>query len=369
MRSNLLGIVSPEPEDVRIEGLQNYRPAPAISFLGRYRLIDFVVSNMTNSGISNIKVFVKKQPRSLIEQLGDGRQYNINTKRGKLQILYDETGSSGLYNNDISSYIQNMEFLKYAKEEYVVVSPGYTVYSLDFNDVLRQHVSTGADITVVYKSVTDANENYIGCPVLTTKDGRITGTQINLGDGKRRQISMEIYVLSRKMFMELVEAAHRASALYSFSDMLRSVSGTFRIMGYGYRGYYAAVNSLRAYYNASMELIDYDKARQIFRDEWPVYTKTNDSPPAFYGPHADVEHCLIANGCRINGKLTNCVLGRGVTVAEGCDIRDSVLLPFTKFGKESRISRVVVDKYAEVTRVKMVTGGEKIGYVRRRDRI
>ncbi len=370
--SAALGIVSFENESINVEGLMEHRPVPAISFLGRYRLIDFVVSNMTNSGIQNLKIFVKKQPRSLIEQLGDGRHYNINSKHGRLQILYEEqAGLAGLYNNDINAYLQNMEFIENAEEEYVVISPGYMVYSLDFNDVLKTHKESGADVTIVYKNVDDANEHFINCATIgMDANSRVNQISPNIGQYKTRNVSMDTYILSKKLFIDLVYEAHRISPLYSFKDMLRNVITPLNVKGYQYRGYLACINSLKAYYDASMDLIDYNKAKNLFKDTWTIHTKTNDSPPAFYGADAEVSHCLIANGCQIEGKLTNCVLGRGVVVQKGCNIKNSILLPEAYFSENCNIDYAVIDKWVRVVTVKEIQGKPNaIAYVHRHDQI
>ena len=373
MAKKLMGIVALENDNVIVEGLMDYRPAPAISFLGRYRLIDFVVSNMTNSGISDIKVFVKKQPRSLIEHLGTGSQYNINSKRGKLQILYDEqTNLSTIYNNDINGYIQNMEFIENNKAEYVVVTPGYAVYSLDYNLVLEEHIKTKADITIVYKSVDYANENFIGCPCLTIENQQIKRIEQNLGQTKRRNISMETYVMSKEVFIKMVNDAHTTSALFTLRDMIRAKLMHDEIVakGYQYHGYFACINSLDAYYKASMELIDHNKSKNLFKDDWPIFTKTNDSIPASYGKDAKVKHCLIANGCKIEGELENCVLGRGVIVEKGCVIKNSILLPESYFAKDCHVEYTVADKWANVSKIKEIHGNkDNIMYIRRRDKI
>lgn len=370
--ANMLGILAQENDNVRVEGLSDYRPVPAISFLGRYRLVDFPISNMTNSGIENIKVFVKKQPRSLIEQLGTGRHYNLNSKRGKLQILYDEVeGVSYIYNNDINSYLQNMEFIEDAREDYVVVTPGYQIYSVDFNDVLRQHIETGADITVMTKKVDDAQNHFLGCPVVVTDENqRIVEAYNNMGQYKRRTISLETYIMSRQLFINLVKEAHRYSSLYTLRDMIRGVLGPKKVYAYNYRGYYTCINSLKAYFDASMELLDYSVAKSLFRADWPIYTRTNDSVPASYGQDAQVTNCMIANGCKIEGTLENCVLGRGVTVGKGSVIRNAVLLPLSKYAENTEIEYAVVDKRAEIVHVKQIKGQpDKIIYIKRRDRI
>lgn len=368
-----LGIVSFENDSVLVEGLQEYRPIPAISFLGRYRLIDFVVSNMTNSGIQNLKVFVKKQPRSLIEQLGTGRHYNINSKRGHLQILYGESNelTTGIYNHDINAYMQNMQFIKEAKQEYVVIGPGYMVYSINFDDVLKAHIESNADVTMVYKSVDNANTEYFGCDSLgLDKDKRVTSIDMNVGKYKNRNISLETYVMSRKLFMDLVYEAARTSSLYTFKDILKDVIVPLNVMGYSYRGYFACINSLEAYYKANMDLISHDRAKQLFKADWPIHTRTNDSPPAYYSQSANVKHCLIANGCIIDGELENCVLGRGVVIKKGCKIKNSIILPEVYIGEDAKIDYAIVDKKAVVKNVKTIQGTvADPAYIKRGDHI
>ena len=370
--SKILGIVSPENDTVIVEGLMDYRPIPAISFLGRYRLIDFAVSNLSNSHIDHIKVFVKKQPRSLIEQLGDGRQYGINSKRGRLQILYNDLGGmSSLYNTDINTYLRNIEFIEDADEEYVAITPGYQIYSLDFQKVLAQHLETGADVTVLYKTTDRAKERFIGCPALTIEKGLVTESYTNLGKRKNAAISMETYFMSKELFIKLVREAHAASSAYSLRDILRDKLGSLVIMGYHYKGYFACINSMNSYYKTSMELLDYSTAKELFRPEWPIYTKTNDSVPAFYGPEAHAEHSVIANGCRIEGTVINSALGRGVVVEKGAVVKDAILLPFSHIGKDCHVEYAVVDKWAKVNRIKEIRGTSSfdVAYIRRRDNI
>ena len=145
---NVLGIINYDDASVHVAGLENYRPIPSLSFLARYRLIDFALSNMTNSGIKRIQVYVKHKPRSIIEHLGSGRQYNINSKHGKLRILTgEETIQSEAYNHDITAFLQNMRFIEDANQEYVMIIPSHMIYTVDFKEVFKQHIDTKADAT------------------------------------------------------------------------------------------------------------------------------------------------------------------------------------------------------------------------------
>ena len=161
------GIVNFAGNHIRVEGMQEYRPVGAFSFLGRYRVIDFPISNMSNSGIDHIQVYIRRNPQSLTAHLGTGRHYNINSKSGNLQILYSGLGMNmSLYNNDIASYIENLEYIEQELAEYVVIAPSYMVYTQDYKKLLNDHIESGADITMLYHTVDNAKRAFINCNVL-----------------------------------------------------------------------------------------------------------------------------------------------------------------------------------------------------------
>ena len=161
---NALGIVNFPGSNVRVKGLQDFRPVAAFSFLGRYRLVDFPLSNMSNSGIENIHIHLKNRPRSVISHVGLGRQYNLNPKRGGISILYGENfPESEFYNTDVASFRANLRDMNKNKKDYVVIAPSYMVCSINYAEVVDAHVASGADITVVYKTVDNAKERFIDC--------------------------------------------------------------------------------------------------------------------------------------------------------------------------------------------------------------
>ncbi len=367
-----IGIVNFEDSSVNVKGMSDFRSIPAMSFLGRYRIIDFTLSNMVNSGIDELSVLVKNKPRSLIEHLGNGSNYNINLKSGYLNILYtDNTTTNDAYFHDIYVMNSNLEKFQESNAKYVVISSSYMIYPLDYNKVIKAHEENGADITCVYKAVTNANKEYIGCKTAEIdKDDVITDIGRNKGAKKNANILTETYVIGRELFVDLVEKAPVISPLYNLIDVLTSVLDSLKVCGYRHEGYLACINSLEEYYDANMEMIDYEKAKELFNPDWPIYTKTNDSQPAFYAKTAHVKNCLIANGCVINGDLENCILGRGVTVGKGAVIKNALLLPECYIAPMAHIENAVIDKHSSVERKLEIIGtDDKLAYVRRRDRV
>ena len=367
-----IGIVNFEARNAEIKGLSQFRTIPAMSFLGRYRVIDFVLSNMVNSGIDHIKVMINDKPRSLIEHIGSGTEYNINPKHGYLQLLYPDTMAvSDAYFHDVYLMRENLRDFEKDHHKYIVISPSYMICCLDYQKVIEEHEKSGADITAVYANVKNADEAFTGCQSLTLDaNGRVTDILPNLGNARKSAILMETYVLRRELFCSLLEQAPSISPLFSFVDILRSVVRGFDIRGYEYKGYLSCINSLEAYYEANMELIDHKRAEKLFKDGWPIYTKTNDSPPANYRKHASVKKCIVANGCEIDGELENCILGRGVVVEKGARIKNSLILPNTFVCEGADLNYVILDKHARVVEKKKLIGKEdKLIYIKRSDRV
>ena len=369
---NAVGIVNFEDSNVNIKGLSEFRTIPAMSYLGRYRIIDIVLSNMVNSGIDQIKVMSKDKPRSLIEHLGRGSQYNINPKHGFLEMLYpDRQIISDAYYHDVYMLNEYLSFFEESKARYVVIAPSYMIYKINYADVIDKHEKSGADITCVYKNTTNADIRYFGCKTAEfDKDGRITAIKENLGASKKASILTETYVLKRELLLTLLSRASSFSPLYSLIDILSSILTSVKVLGYQYTGYLVCVNSLQEYYRANMEMIDYETSKLLFTPDWPIYTKNNDSAPAFYSKTGHAKNCLIANGCEIYGDVENCVIGRGVKISEGSVIKNSLILPTSYIGPYAQINYAIIDKHAKVEHKKDIIGTpDNLIYIRRGDKV
>lgn len=369
---NVLGIVNFEDDSVKIDGLGDYRPVPAVSFMGRYRIIDVILSNMTNSGIDNVQVYCKEKPRNLFDHLGDGTMYNINSKRGKMRILYGEKPfTSPIYNTDVANFLLNLQYIEEDTNPYVLIAPSYFIYNFDFNEAFNAHVESGADITVLYTSTNDAKTRFLSCDVITMdKEKRVLSFEKNRGKSKSRQVSMEAYILSKALFIQLIKQAANVSSLYWFKDILRDQVEELIIKGYGVRGYVSCIGSLTEYYKTGMELKNPNNSELLFKEDRPIYTQTNDSCPTRYSSDAEVKDSVIANGCLIEGTVEGSIIGRNVTIKEGAVVKNSIIMTDAVIDKDAKLDYVVVDKYAIVHHIKKLVGTEDAPvYVKRRDRI
>lgn len=368
---NVLGIISYDDSSVHVSGLDEFRPIPSLSFLGRYRLIDFAMSNFTNSGIKDIQVFVKNKPRSVIEHLGSGRQYNINSKHGRLRILTgEEVVHSELYNHDVNGYLQNMLFIENHSADTVVIAPSHMIYTVNFKEVLDAHRESKADVTVLYKTVDNANERFLETDTLTLDTHkRVLDIEKNRGKYKNRHISLSAYVMSKELFIALVHLADNLSSVYSLKDVLQEQIKEIVMVGYPVHGYVACINSLNAYYESNLELLDAKVSSTLFNRNWPIHTRTNDSCPARYTKDAVVQNAMVSNGCVIEGEVINSVVGRGVMVKKGARIVNSIVLAGSVVGENIHLERVIVDKEAEISKAKHLSGTDQPMYVKRNDRV
>lgn len=367
---NAFGIVNYEGPDVFVKGMQDYRPLSAFSFLGRYRLVDFPLSNLSNSGVNHIKVFVKSNPRSLIEHLGTGRHYNINSKRGKLHILPALSGND-LYSNDINSFMNNMMAIEDVNYPYVILTPPHMIYRQDFSDLLDTHVESGADITMLYQNIDNAKEAFINCDVLNlNRQKGVLSIEKNRGNYKSRTVSLETYVLSKELFMDLVKKAANVSSLYWFRDIVNDECSELDIRGVAHRGFVACINDFRSYFKANMDLLDYERAIELFKPDWPIYTRTNDSCPTQYYSDVAVTRSMVSNGCLVEGDVDNSVIGRGCVIKKGAVVKNSVILPGAVIGEDVHIENVVIDKQARIMRKKEILAqSDSPMYVKRNDKI
>lgn len=366
------GIINSSEKRIWVDGLETYRPIGAFSFMGRYRVIDFPISNMSNSGINRIQVYVGRNPRSLTDHLGTGRHYNINSKRGRLHVLFSSNSDvHDIYNTDISSYIENMEYIQSMHHPYVVIAPNYMIYTTDYSTLIQSHVDSEADVTILYHTVDNAKDNYLNCNILNLdKQKNVLSIEKNNGAAKNRNISMDTYVLKKELFLKLVHKARDTSSLYTLADILNDECNELDIRGYAHHGFFAAITDFRSYYDANLSLTDIRTTANLSSEDWPIYTKTNDSCPTQYFDNAHVRSSVISNGCLIEGTVEHSVIGRGVVIKKGAVVKNSILLANSVIGPDIHVENQVVDKFASILKVKeVISTPEKPGYIRRGDRI
>lgn len=364
------GIVNSSSKNIRVEGLEDYRPIGAFSFLGRYRVIDFPISNLSNSDIDRIQIYVQEKPRTLVSHIGTGRHYNINSKSGRLQILFSDTAKrNDIYNTDIAAYYENLECIETMHHEYVVITPDYMVYSADFSTLIEQHIDSGADITLLYHSVDNAKEAYLNCNILNLNKQRgVLSIEPNHGNAKNRNIFMDTYIMKKDLLVDLIKKARATSSAFTLTDIINELHNDLDVRGISHRGFFASITDFQSYYDANMDLINIKTAQTLFDSEWPIYTRTNDSCPTHYYDTAEIRNSVVSNGCQVEGTIENSILGRGCIIHKGAVIKNSVVLAGAEIGEGVHVENQVVDKLAKILHVKEVVSDPTLpGYIKRGD--
>ena len=371
MAVKALGIVT-SGNRIKVEGMQAFRPVSAFTFVGRYRMIDFPLSNLSNSNIERIQVFAGANPRSLAEHVGTGRHYGINSKRGKIQLLFSpESEVNEIYNTDVASFLYNEDVISRAPGEYVILVPSYMVFAQNYAELLDAHIASGADITLLYHKVTNADVAYMNCEYLKLDDEKtVLAIETNIGGKANKNIFMNSYIMKKDLFLDLIKEAKKKSSMYNLFNIVndKAASEELNIKAVQHEGYFEAITDFKSYFRANLELTDYATAASLFTEKWPIYTRTNDACPTQYLPGASVKKSLISNGSLIAGTVENCIIGRGVVIEEGAVVKNSVICSEVTIAKDTVIENQVVDKYASILHAKeIVADPENPGYVKRLD--
>ena len=364
------GIINSSCNHIYVEGMQDYRPIGAFSFLGRYRAVDFPMSNMSNSNIEDVQVFLNQNPRSLVEHLGSGRHYNINSKRGKVQLLFSaDSSSTSIYNTDIASFYKNLESIEKTHASHVVIAPSYIVYVQDYQKLLDEHIASKADVTLLYHKVDNADKEYLNSDelILNRQQG-VEKINKNRGVEPNKNIFLDTYVMTKELFISLVKEAHNLSSMYTLCQIVNMSCDKLDVRAVEHKGFFAPLTTFENYYKYNMELIDYNVAGQLFDAKWPIYTRTNDSCPTQYFAGSSVKGSVVSNGCLIEGTVENSIVGRGCTIGKGCVIKNCIISSDTVIAEGTHLENLVVDKHAKITHAKeIVCDAANPGYVKRGD--
>ena len=366
MAHSTVGVIFSNIHDENIPELSRHRTMASVPFGGRYRLIDFALSNMVNSGITTVGIVTKNNYQSLIDHLGSGKEWDLARKDGGIILLppySDETDKP--YTTRLEALMSITGFLTHRKEDYVVISDCDGISHMNFGEIVRFHEEKGADITMVYHEETEPCEsNYFIALDPDAKTGRVKGIKISPRDlvpGKKYALYVNVMVMSREFLVNTIQDAVTRGFSSFGRDILAKNVDTLKIYGYGFQGYYAGVNSMQNYYTHSMELLRRDVRDELFggRD---IYTKVRDSAPSKYLEGAVVRDSLISDGCVIEGTVENCILFRGVKVGKGSVIKNSIIMQDSVIGENVSLDCVVTDKNVVIRDRRTLSGCAELPY-------
>ena len=363
------GLIFTNIHDAAIPSLTKTRTIASVPYGCRYRLIDFILSNMVNANISVIGLITHNNYQSLLDHIGSGKDWDLARRTGGIKILppfitaYDSVAANKVYASRLEALMGVMSFIRHRTEEYIVLSDCDSVYNIDLSGVIAAHSKSGADVTIVTKEI-PSDAGYISQHeeiVRFDDSGKIYDfvkySSAECENEKTININTNVMVMKTKYLQNTLQDATVRGYSSFYQDIIRRKVQKDNYRVYRYDGIYALVSSLESYYKSNMMLLRQEVREELFSvSERPVYTKVRNSPPVKYIDTCNVKNSLIADGCIIGGAVENSVLFRGVNVADGAVVKNSIIFQDTSIGRGAELNCVITDKDVIIKNERKLSG-------------
>lgn len=355
LKAKAMGIIFPNSFDSLVSKMVELRLMGSLPFASRYRMVDFVLSSMSNCDISNIAVLPNKNYLSLMDHLGTGREWDLARKNGGVQIFppFAENGGK-VATGRVVALANILRHLKQQKEEYVVMCDTNIAVNFDFKAMIKEHIESGADISIAYKKQglpetflksDDVNKDiYYSFEI---ENECIKEINVNPTEGIHN-LSLNIFVIERELLIKLVKDAYDHGLTHFTRDILWAKRNELKLHAYKYEGYVAHICSINSYFDENMKLLKDENLDALFGSA-PIFTKIRDDNPTRYTDASNVKNAMIADGCFIAGEVENCILFRGVKVAKGAKVKNCILMQDTVIEEGAEIEYLITDKEVTVS--------------------
>ncbi|MFC3884707.1 sugar phosphate nucleotidyltransferase [Bacillus songklensis] len=327
MNKQMLGVIDASPYTMDLRPLTKYRTVAAIPFAGRYRLIDFMLSNLVHSGIHSVALFPRINDRSLVDHLGSGKEWDLDRKRDGLFVFPPMSNNQQDLTSIVPQLRYHIDYFLRSTQKYTVITNSYTIGHINFKDVLRHHIRSNAHITEVY---------HHGRP-------------------------LQIYVLETALLIDLIYQEN--IPVPTLSEFIRACASKYILSRYEHDGYAAVIFDIESYFNNSLEMLSPLAWKQVFIKDRPIYTKVKDEPPTRYMKTANVKNSMVANGCVIEGYVENSIVFRGVKIEKGAIVKNSIVMQKSMVKENSLLNYVILDKDVKVERNTELVGEPEHPYV------
>lgn len=351
---DVMGVIYTGESDARLRELTMTRAIAALPVAGRYRVIDFLVSSMVNSGIRNVGVIMQKNYHSLMDHLGSGKEWDLHGKNDGLYVLppFLTRENVGVYSGILDALRSNTNYLSRSRQEYLILSGSNIIYNCNMDELIRFHEDSGADITMMYTKEPTMQRDEYGTYLAIDESGVVTDVEVEPTHPTYENTFMDVMILKREMLRTLVDRG----VAHGYHDMNRDVilrmvqEGNGRINAYEYTGPCWRMDSVQSYFRFNMDILDSANRKALFADNLPVFTKVRDEMPARYGENVNVVNSLVADGCIIEGTVENSILFRGVRIAPDAHVKNCIIMQDGHVHSGAYIENCILDKQAVIKR-------------------
>ena len=373
MLNKAFGLIYTGENNLALRDLTLSRSVAAMPIGGRYRVIDFLLSNLVNSGIRNVGMIVQRNYHSLMDHVGSGKEWDLARKRDGLFLLppYVSRDNSGLYKGNVEAYRGVMGYIRRSTQKYCITMDSRVIYNSTYRDLMDFHENTGADITILFnrnKPQVFLEEGQWLC-MKTDEKGKVQDMAFNSMDKNLDCISMGTCILEKSLLEYLVEDSISHLGTDFERDILYRLKSELKIYGFEYNGFSANIDTVQHYYDLHMALLDQDICRDLFFRNGNIYTKVKDEVPVFYAHGAKAENSLVADGCKIEGSIENCVLFRGVKVGKGAKLKNCIVMQGTEIHENVELEYVIMDKNVNVKQGRRLIGQKNFPVIIRKNAV
>lgn len=363
MLDNCIGIINLSNMSRDFGVLSKHRPIYMLPFGGRYRIIDFMLSNMVNHGIGTVAVYTGDKVRSTMDHIGNGKPWELNRRINGLYIFPPEYSEENARKGDIYQCYLTEDFLENTKEEHICMVSQNTIAKIDLTEAYKHFIESGADGTLIYKKQKNSDIYLKSEKLILDEDLNLINIGLNLGTEETFNLYTGTAFVKKSVFLKVIRNAMETGEEQYLKDALLKNKDKYKINSYEFKGHIEDIKDIGTYYKANMNLLDSQIFYDLFFEGGDIYTKSKDEPSSLYTNDSIVENSLIANGCVIEGKVQNSILFRGVQIEKGAIVRDSIVMQKSKIKKDAVVVNSILDKRAFIGEDINIIGTKSNPYV------